>query len=515
MTDIPIYKAEVDLGLAEAIKASASIAYCSQLEKWSNADHEALKRSLASMPEYSKASVDDLYPTKSVLVTTNWNKNDDVFGKLSVWAARKTPRNKPTNLEHDENQLVGHMIDSWAIDFDGNLIPEDTPTDSLPQHFHLCNSAVIYNAWQCEEKKKRTENLIAKIEKGEMFVSMECLFAGFDYAVVSPDGRHTIVPRDSASAHLTQHLRAYGGHGTFDGHKIGRFLQNVVFTAKGYVEKPANSDSIIFSTAGLENIFVFEESSKGNPFEEDAGVSLDSNQSLVAQTIITKGSNDMSIELVQKQLDETKAALESALADKKSLEDNLSKAGTEKYEARIAELEGIVEAKTDEDEKKKKKDEEAKARTEELEAQVAELTEANKTLSEAAASAEAEKVSASRTSTLVDGGIEKIKAEETVAKFDNLNDEQFEAIASTLIEAAKVQTTEATETEETSAEGSEEETDDAGEASAEETDLENAEASEEVDANVQRDQEQASSNEKMQVNLAKFVANKMGITLGE
>ena len=45
---------------------------------------------------------------------------------------------------------------------------------------------------------------------------------------------------------LHKHLRAYGGKGGYEDHKIGRLLRNIVFSGKGFVNKPANPDSVIF-----------------------------------------------------------------------------------------------------------------------------------------------------------------------------------------------------------------------------------------------------------------------------
>ena len=76
---------------------------------------------------------------------------------------------------------------------------------------------------------------------------MECLFAGFDYALVDPDGNHKVLSRDEQSAFLTKHLRAYGGTGKYEGYTIGRALRNISFSGKGLVAKPANPRSIIIN----------------------------------------------------------------------------------------------------------------------------------------------------------------------------------------------------------------------------------------------------------------------------
>ena len=52
-----------------------------------------------------------------------WNKNDDVFNKSEVWAAKNTPQHKPANLEHDEKQIVDRLYEPNKEDIVNNLIP--------------------------------------------------------------------------------------------------------------------------------------------------------------------------------------------------------------------------------------------------------------------------------------------------------------------------------------------------------------------------------------------------------
>ena len=46
----------------------------------------------------------DLYYLKSILVSTGWNKNDDVFDSKELWAAKNTPEDKPFNFMHNEKR---------------------------------------------------------------------------------------------------------------------------------------------------------------------------------------------------------------------------------------------------------------------------------------------------------------------------------------------------------------------------------------------------------------------------
>jgi hypothetical protein len=113
--------------------------------------------------------------------------------------------------------------------------------------YHVLTASVIYTGFTDPELRERTSDLIQEIEAGTKYVSMECFFNGFDYGLQDKStGELKLLPREEATAYLTKHLRAYGGSGEFENHKIGRVLRNITFSGKGFVDKPANPESIIF-----------------------------------------------------------------------------------------------------------------------------------------------------------------------------------------------------------------------------------------------------------------------------
>ena len=238
-----VYKQEILDGVADVVKATASVAFCTQATVVDNAtDSPVLEKVLAANANPKQV---DLYYIKSVLVSTGWNKNDDVFQPEITFAARNTPEDKQFNFMHNENDIIGHITGSYVVDRSGNKIEGD----EMPAQFDIVTEAVLYNSWSDPQNRERMSNIIAEIEQGKWFVSMECLFAGFDYDVVNPEGEHKIVARNEESAFLTKHLRAYGGTGEFDGYKIGRSLRDISFSGKGLVNKPANPRSYIIDAS--------------------------------------------------------------------------------------------------------------------------------------------------------------------------------------------------------------------------------------------------------------------------
>ena len=222
-----IYAQEKNDGLEISMKTGASVAMTCRVLP--NRDHKAdetvIAKLLASAP--SNPDQRDLYYLNSVLVSTGWNKNDDVFGNSEVWAARHTPVDKQFNFMHNENDIIGHITGSVVLDRDENDV---TAQEEAPDEFDVITSAVIYTSWSDEEQRDRVKKLTEEIDTGKWAVSMECLFNDFDYAVVAPNGDHKVIARDENSAFLTKHLRSYGGEGEYKGYKLGRKLKNITFS---------------------------------------------------------------------------------------------------------------------------------------------------------------------------------------------------------------------------------------------------------------------------------------------
>ncbi len=425
-----IYSQEKTDGLEEVIQANASLAYVSQLRP-SNPDESQklkIKASLESSKANSNKDQTDLYYIDSVLVTTCWNNNDDVFNKNEVWAARKTPEDKPFNLEHDEHDILGHITGNWVIDDSGNLLDDSTTEQNLPDTYHIVTSSVMYKHWTDPKLIVRTYELIESIEAGEKFVSMECLFNDFDYAIKAEDGAMHTLARTAESAFLTKHLRAYGGTGVYQGYKIGRLLKNIAFCGHGLVAKPANPSSIIFDKF---KPFIAPTEGSLQMFENiPSAVAKDSSEEE------TEKMADINVDFYKKQVDELKASVDSLSVANKELEDKLTEAGVKEYEAKIAELEATlaanleaIEAQKSELQQVSETVSEANQKVEEAEAKLAEAETAKSEIQSKLDEIEAEKVRSHRISALVEAGLETEEAEAAIEKFADLNDEQFDALA--------------------------------------------------------------------------------------
>ena len=427
-----IFEQEKLDGLEHQLTSSASISYASFVEPYSINEVKIPKfKSIASYDD------SDLYYVQSILVSSSWNKNDDIFDKKEVWLAKNTPEHKPTNLEHNEDIIIGHIISNWPINDDGELIPDDTDVNSLPDKYHILTGSVIYKGFSNPELKERSDKLIAEIESGTKYVSMECFFKGFDYGVLNTKNNdYKILARNEETSYLTKFLRAYGGAGQHQDYKIGRVLRNITFTGKGFVDRPANIDSIILS----KNIFAEVKSKEINNLNiekiekiEQSGVSISQSNINSEKTIMT--SDKLETETENTVATETTTVTETPVVEvvDNSFANEIAelKLAKEKLEADLSEL-----AKTTESEVLAIKEEAAKKLKDMEEEKTKMKAELDSALEAIAAykSKEEEMMKKEkkmkRQASLVESGLDSETAANIVEKFDSMEDDAFSAMTS-------------------------------------------------------------------------------------
>lgn len=425
-----IFRSEIEDGLEHKIQSSASISYASMVEPCSKINQLKHIKSLASYND------SDLYYVQSILVSSSWNKNDDIFDAGEVWIARHTPEDKPTNLEHDENTIIGHITANWPITEDGILIDENTPIENLPEKYHILTGSVIYKAFSNPELRARAQKVIDEIESGKKFVSMECFFNGFDYGLIETStGEFKVLARNDDTAYLTKYLRAYGGTGQHETYKIGRVLRNITFSGKGFVDRPANPDSIIFTKDNFNKLVIEEKKddlSKAGVHNNTLTFSAENNIMSLDLEPVIKEVAEIKTKIEAMEIKTAEAASE-AIAQLETKNAEL-KTAISSYEVKIAELTSALEqANSEKEEAAKKKSEEDLVKEEEMKKAKSELEAANEIIAgykmQEEEMAKKEK-KMKRMASLVEAGFDSESASATVDKFDSLDDEAFSAMTS-------------------------------------------------------------------------------------
>lgn len=384
-----IFKAEINDGIADLVANTSTIAFCSEIIS----THQPTEEEYRSFASSVSSNFDsrDLFGLDAVLASVGWNKNDDIFDRYETWNARTTPEDKQFNFMHDEKDIIGHITKSYIMDYEGNRLDNSLSLSQLPELFEVVMGSVLYRTWSDENLKARMDSIIANItrdktqasdeEDGDWHVSMECLFPAFDYMLIDQRGKAEIVKRNETSAFLTKHLRAYKGSGQYNGYKIGRLLRDFSFSGVGLVKNPANPRSVILNKTKAVYF-------KGNDMPENLDLDVLKNELAEAK----------------KSYDEMKKKMEDAKAE--------SEASVSSLSSQLAELQAALAAEKKEKEK------------------MAEEVKAMKK----------EKTMMKRKAQLSEAGFASDEIDDTLNKFESLDDSIFDVIVATLkskTEAAK------------------------------------------------------------------------------
>ncbi len=307
---------------------------------------------------------EDSFWLPSILVTTNWNSNDDVFTPEETWSARNTPVNKPVNWMHNaggerENEIIGVINSSRVVDTSYNIVEG---VDGL-QKFHIAVGMVIWQKYFPDYAEK----IVAGVSDDSLHVSMECLFDDFAYAIQEVGSNDiSLLERTEKTAGLTRFLRAYKGAGRFKTetgreYKIGRWLKKITFSGVGCVYRPANKESIILSDIVRAETNPNFAAASTDFFEIVTAGVLDNDQKGEIMADNKTQANDSmdekmktmceQVEAMKKEMAETKATLATITAEKEALASEKAKVEA-MWQKEKAELVAAKEAEAKEAEAK-------------------------------------------------------------------------------------------------------------------------------------------------------------------
>lgn len=219
-----------------------------------------------NMPDVENMSL-DLTPVNIILASEHENLNGDYFSREELIKSFKTPIHKPFNIEHtmsedesyisqpffnrSKNTIIGHMVYSAIADKNGNILSDsdiekidsnDDPKRSFNDCIDIVATAVLYNFIF----PKTVSDIKESSSNGQMFVSMECWFKGYDFLV----NGEIIKSTEDNIKELTDKWSK--GERSEDGRRISRVLKDVLFGAVAATPTPANPGSIFLSVAKLE-----------------------------------------------------------------------------------------------------------------------------------------------------------------------------------------------------------------------------------------------------------------------
>jgi hypothetical protein len=324
MSDMIIYSSEKECGISDLMLSTSSTHPILGINSVDLKIQEDTLLKIAKAFEYQDNI--DLYPVFDITVSTGLNKNDEYFDKNEILKALGSSINKPFNIGHNPVRIIGHIFGEKIIDNDCNILDSN---GELPDQCHILTGSVIYTQKsRGAELEVEMANMIAQIQAGEWFVSVETLFPRFDYFLTN-DSETKIIERNAQTAFLSKYLRVYGGEGVYKNYRIGRKLLDIVFSGKGLVYRPANPNSIILNSNSINGENIMAEEVKRD-FEGEIATLQKEVEKLNADLTVSNEKHTETNKALEVSQNEVKRLTEELTVSANTLKETLTALDTEK-----------------------------------------------------------------------------------------------------------------------------------------------------------------------------------------
>lgn len=243
-----------------------------------------LKKAVAAvinLPKEGEKQQDLLY-FSAIFVSSGANLNKAYFLPSELVKAENTIINKALDVEHKEEDIIGHLYDRAFIDASGNKLDikelanmEKGAVDV--QAIHIVVAGIVY--------KNRFPHLADEVAKNQWKVSMECYYKDYDVKIGDltmsrPEAEAIGLANDeSLFARMARVIK--NGKEIAKGN-IERVLKDIYFSGCGIVKNPANPPSVIVETANKKNIEITD---------DIITINLDTNNKLTSGNIEEPSSN--------------------------------------------------------------------------------------------------------------------------------------------------------------------------------------------------------------------------------
>lgn len=208
---------------------------------------EELKKSVASIIEFPESKTPDLLYFSGIFVSSGENLNNAYFMPSEIVKAASSIDHKALDIEHKEDQIVGHIYDSKFVDKAGNILDVDELSkmnkDELDKtEMDVYIAGILY--------KSRFTELAKEVAEDKWMLSMETYFQDYDIkignVIMSRKEAEALGIESSIVGKVAKLLKegkevAEGG--------VTRVLRDLLFSGCGLVKHPANPRSVILETA--------------------------------------------------------------------------------------------------------------------------------------------------------------------------------------------------------------------------------------------------------------------------
>jgi len=216
----------------------------------------ALRKEVASvidLPSETERQPDLSY-FSSIFVSTGTNLNNAHFLSSELVMAEGTIASKAVDIEHEEDQIIGHIYHKAFVDSSGEEVSiEELQNKEIAaideEEYHIAIASVIY--------KSRFPQIAQEVAEGKWKVSMEAYFRDFDIKIGD-----TILSKDEAASlgvdvfsenSYGQQAKIIKAGETIAEGPIVRVLRGICFSGVGIVKNPANPPSVVLEATASNN----------------------------------------------------------------------------------------------------------------------------------------------------------------------------------------------------------------------------------------------------------------------
>jgi hypothetical protein len=192
----------------------------------------------------------DLQYFSAIFVSSGENLNHAYFLGSELVAAEGTIINKALDVEHSEEEIIGHIYERVYIDKENNILDtselasrEVAGMDNVDMHIAI--AGIIY--------KNRFPNIAKEVADNKFKVSMECYYQDYDVKigelVLNRKEAESLGLASSDDKILGRLAKVIKGGVEIATGTIARVLRGICFSGCGIVKNPANPPSVILETA--------------------------------------------------------------------------------------------------------------------------------------------------------------------------------------------------------------------------------------------------------------------------
>ena len=223
-----------------AVKASCAQGSC---KRWgiSKASLENLKPLIPPEVDLSR-NIDLLGVAFNAALVNQFNKNGDGIDTQTAVAIKDYFINKPTNIEHNKERVVGHVISASFSNVETNELVDEESIAQVKGPFNIALGALVYKV-----VNPAFARMLEQTDEGEEFhniisASWEIGFNDYYIAVGSNDLREAEIITDKIQIkEFKKYLQAYDGKGTMDdGTLVNRLVIGDIYPLGiGFTAHPA------------------------------------------------------------------------------------------------------------------------------------------------------------------------------------------------------------------------------------------------------------------------------------